>query len=319
MEKIQLIWSGETELPAGWELRPHTHDFFHLAYVKRGSLVFNADKVDYYLSEGSMILVSPLLLHSVPQDTHSLCIQCEIFFRILDSEMKDYFESQRVLVLHGASYLENHFSYICANYSSTEPLRVATVNSFLQTILFSFLTDKHNTENNSFVFVDSSRYSPLVKSILCYVEKNYDVKYNLSNLAIALGFNKNYLCTIFRRETGSTISEYLNYHRIRIILMLLQYTGYRKEIPIHEIAQQCGFADPSYFNRVFKKHTGMTPIEFISALSKYSDAAEQSAFQKYYSEHLDMKRYAIQESLEYMRGLKEASENNEVEDISLEE
>ena len=40
MEKLQLIWSGETELAVGWVLQPHTHDFFHLAYVHKGQLSF---------------------------------------------------------------------------------------------------------------------------------------------------------------------------------------------------------------------------------------------------------------------------------------
>jgi AraC-like DNA-binding protein len=137
------------------------------------------------------------------------------------------------------------------------------------------------------------------------------VKYDLVSLACALDFNKTYLCTVFRRETGITISEYFNYHRIRKILIFLQYVGYNKEVTIQELARQCGFMDPSYFNRVFKKYTGMTPIEFINALSKDSDGPEQSSFKKYYIEHLDLKRYSIQESLEYMRGLKAASEISE--------
>ena len=311
MEKLQLIWSGETELPAGWELQPHTHDFFHLAYVKRGNLVFNADGASYHLSEGSMILVPPFMVHSVPNDSHNLCIQYEVFFQILNPEMKELLEKQKVLVLHSASYLENPFSYIRANYNSADALRVSSVNSFLQTILFSFLAENPNSEIPPYVFVDSSGYSPLIQRILRYVETKYDMKYDLLSLALALGYNKNYLCTVFRKETGSSISEYLNYHRIRIILVLLQYTGCNKAVRIHELAQQCGFMDASYFNRVFKKYTGMTPIEFINALSKDSDGPEQSAFQKYYIEHLDLKRYSIQESLEYMRGLKAASELNE--------
>ena len=57
---------------------------------------------------------------------------------------------------------------------------------------------------------------------------------------------------------------------------------------------------------VYKKYTGMTPTEFIKALSKGADGAEQSAFRKYYNENLDLKSCPIRESLEYMRGLLEA-------------
>ncbi len=72
MEKIQFIWSGETELPVGWVLQPHCHDFFHLAYVRTGQLIFCADKLDYPLTEGSAILLPPGVVHTVPEDTHRI-------------------------------------------------------------------------------------------------------------------------------------------------------------------------------------------------------------------------------------------------------
>ena len=75
MRKMQFIWSGEAELPSGWALQPHSHDFFHLAYVRRGHLIFRADEKDYPLLGGSLILFSPGTVHGVPKDTHNLCIQ----------------------------------------------------------------------------------------------------------------------------------------------------------------------------------------------------------------------------------------------------
>ena len=120
-------------------------------------------------------------------------------------------------------------------------------------------------------------------------KKDSDRKYDLSNLARTLGFNKNYLCTVFRRETGITISEYVNYHKIRKILITLQYNGYNKDFPLHEIADQYGYVNASYFNRVFKKYTGMTPTEFMNALSEGAD----SPFQKYYTEYLTKKYSAL--------------------------
>jgi AraC-like DNA-binding protein len=204
------------------------------------------------------------------------------------------------------------------HYRSTDLLCSSAIESFLCTILLSFLTEKPNSEGNSESssggYVDASLYSPLVQRVLSHVEKNPNEKYNLSSLALSLGFNKSYLCTVFRRETGITISDYINYNRIRKILIMLQYNGYNKNFPIHELAHQFGYPNPSYFNRVFKKYTGMTPIEFINALSKCSDDSNPSAFQKYYIEYLDMKRYSIQESLEYMRGLKDAAEISEFSD-----
>ena len=87
-------------------------------------------------------------------------------------------------------------------------------------------------------------------------------------------------------------------------MSILQYTNYNKDFPIHELVDQFGYVNTSYFNRVFKKYTGMTPTEFVNALSE----PEPSAFQKYYNEYVDLNRYPIRESLEYMQGMKDALE-----------
>ena len=306
MGKIQFIWSGETELPAGWALQTHSHDFFHLAYVQKGRLIFRADDVDYPLSDGSLILIPPGVVHAVPKDTHNLCTQYEVMFRVPDPQLQSLLETKEVLILHGASHLEHLFSYIRMHYNSVDPLCAPCAESFLCAILFSLLTGSPGSEGSYAGYVDSSRYSPLVQRILCHVEKDCSGKYDLPGLALSLGLHKSYLCTVFRRETGITISEYINYHRIRAILITLQYNGYNREVPIHELADQHGYVNASYFNRVFKKYTGITPTEFMTALSKGSD----NPFQKYYNEYLDLKRYPIKESLEYMRGLKDVSEKS---------
>ena len=304
MEKLQLIWSGETELPVGWVLQPHTHDFYHLAYVRRGELTFQADSQDYPLAEGSLILLPPGVVHAVPEDAHNLCTQLEVMFRIADSELQPLFNAKRVPVLHGAAHLEPLFSYICTHYKSADPLCISCIDAFLSTILFSFLAGKPAPEEDSAGYVDGVGYSPLVQRILSYVEKESDRKYDLSNLALSLGFHKNYLCTAFHRETGVTISAYVNYHRIRKVLITLQYNGYNKDFPIRELADQYGYGNPSYFNRVFKTYTGLTPTEFMHAL------ATNSRFQKYYTEYLDLKRHPVKESIQYMRGLQSVTETD---------
>ena len=140
MENLQLIWSGETELPVGWVLQPHTHDFFHLAYVHRGQLRFFADGQDYPMTEGSLILLPPGVVHAVPEDAHNLCTQYEVLFRMAAPELQVFFSAKKVLVLHNASHLEPLFSYICTHYKNTQPVCAASVDAFLRTILLSFLT-----------------------------------------------------------------------------------------------------------------------------------------------------------------------------------
>lgn len=305
MSAFQFMWCGEAELPAGWALHPHSHDFFHLAYVRSGNLIFHAGETDYPLSQGNMILIPPHMVHGIPQDTHSLCIQCEILVQIEDPELKALLDTKKALVLHNASHLENLFTYVRMHYRSTDPFSSACVDSFMSTILYSFLINNPNFEDYNGGYVDISHYSPLVQRIIVYIEAKTTEKYDLSGLALALGLNKSYICTVFRRETGVTISDYINYNRIRKILILLQYTQSNNDFSIQALAEQYGYENPSYFNRVFKKLTGITPLEFKTSIVTTSDNAEQTAFQEYYNKYMDMNRYPIKESLEYMQGLKD--------------
>lgn len=308
MDNLQFIWSGESELPAGWALQPHVHDFFHLAYVQRGALIFHADGVPYPLSHGSLILLPPGVTHAIPGDSHNLCSQIEVMFRLTDPLLQGLLDTRTVRALHDAAHLEPLFSYIQLHYTSADPLRIQCTASFLQTILFSLLTGDQNSCEDFVGYVDPRGYSPLVQHILTQIEKEFNSKYDLSRLALSLGFNKNYLCTVFRRETGITISEYVNYRRIRAILITLQYNGYIQDVPMHALANEFGYGNASYFNRVFKKFTGMTPTEFMDALSAGTDSREPTPFQKYYTQHLDLKSFPIRESLAYMQGLKAAAE-----------
>ncbi|MGN0793800.1 MAG: helix-turn-helix domain-containing protein [Aristaeellaceae bacterium] len=64
--------------------------------------------------------------------------------------------------------------------------------------------------------------------------------------------------TCFKNETGRTIKCYLTNYRIEQAQKLLRNEHYRSK----EIAARCGFSDNGYFTKVFRRSTGMTPLEY---------------------------------------------------------
>ena len=71
----------------------------------------------------------------------------------------------------------------------------------------------------------------------------------LDELAAEAGLAPKYLCRVFRQVTGRTPIDYLNYYRIECAAELLCTTT----DSITDVALSCGFNDPSYFSRMFRR------------------------------------------------------------------
>ena len=98
----------------------------------------------------------------------------------------------------------------------------------------------------------------ITKKAIRYISKNFAGNLTLEDVAEHVHLNATYFSTLFKQSTGSTFREYLNMVRIEESKRLLTSTDYS----ILEIALATGFEDQSYFSKVFKKHTGLTPKQY---------------------------------------------------------
>lgn len=98
-------------------------------------------------------------------------------------------------------------------------------------------------------------HSPLIRRVLAYAETDLSADLTLKSLSAHLGVNASYLSTLFSKEMGMSLTEYVNTLRISHAKILLENT----DIPIKSIASRCGIEDIHYFTRVFKKTCGVTP------------------------------------------------------------
>lgn len=104
-------------------------------------------------------------------------------------------------------------------------------------------------------------HSQLIRKLLMLVEADLMSDLGLSALARALNVNSSYLSSLFKKEMGMTLTEYVGRRRINHAKLLLETTG----LQIQAIAQQCGIPDVNYFTRTFKKYAGLTPKEYRTA------------------------------------------------------
>ncbi len=108
------------------------------------------------------------------------------------------------------------------------------------------------------LFMTPEKSSKIVKNAAEYISQHFSEDISLASVAEKLHVNTSYLSTLFRQVTGMTFKEHLNRVRIEEAARLLSNTDY----PVMEIAIACGYKDQSYFTKVFKKLTGLTPKQY---------------------------------------------------------
>ncbi len=104
----------------------------------------------------------------------------------------------------------------------------------------------------------SIKNAELIKAAIKYINENYKNDITLADISGYIKLNPSYFSAIFKKETGIGFSDYVNKVRVDESKRLLSDT----RISILDIALDVGFESQSYFTKVFKKFTGMTPKQY---------------------------------------------------------
>ena len=107
-------------------------------------------------------------------------------------------------------------------------------------------------------------YSSPVQKTITHIDSNLSGNISTSTLANMQKVSASYLSSIFKKETGKSITEYINLKRVEMAQDLLKKTN----LQVQTIAQHCGIMDMNYFSKVFKKYVGKTPKEYRESFRK---------------------------------------------------
>lgn len=102
------------------------------------------------------------------------------------------------------------------------------------------------------------RHRKEITLIAEYLNKNYDRKISLDNIAKQVNMNKSYLCRMFKKETGQNLMSYLNNIRMEKAGEFLK----QADASVKEAAAAVGVGDPFYFCKIFIKHHGISPTDY---------------------------------------------------------
>lgn len=105
-------------------------------------------------------------------------------------------------------------------------------------------------------------YTELIQKAIVFIYEHSKAKISLKDVAAALHVNACYLSSIFKKETGKSLTVFITELKVEEAKRLLESTAF----PITTICYEIGFDNPSYFTEVFKKVTGMTPKDYKAQL-----------------------------------------------------
>ncbi|MDR2530535.1 MAG: helix-turn-helix transcriptional regulator [Oscillospiraceae bacterium] len=105
-------------------------------------------------------------------------------------------------------------------------------------------------------------YTAVVRKVMERVERDFALKLTLEGLAKDAFVSRTHLCHLFKKETGRTLSSFINEVRVRKSKAFL----YNPSLTIADAAKLSGFTNAGYFTKVFRNHEGISPGEFKEEL-----------------------------------------------------
>lgn len=222
--------------------------------ILRGQDQFVVDSQPLVLNEGQCLIIPPDTEHTFSNSTNTNTEHMELKFTITNPSMH-----ARVLRVSG-QVLENElantlFKHILREYATQCNPADDAPAAYLTALLHSLTEEDRHQSPRQFTYVDASGFSILAQRVIRYLEAHYAEDISLDTLAAALGYNKTYLCGVFKKDTDLTILDCLNTIRIRRAAELIVYSDHS----LSQVSELCGFSSVSHFNRVFLKYVGATP------------------------------------------------------------
>lgn len=108
--------------------------------------------------------------------------------------------------------------------------------------------------------IPTQRNKKLIDKAISYIEENYHKDIELAEIALHSNVSDSYLIRTFKKVIGETPNQYIISYRIKKAQHLL------KECSVNEASAAVGFKNYSYFSTVFKKITGLSPLQYQKKL-----------------------------------------------------
>lgn len=244
---------------------PHTHDFYVLLLVEKGSGVHTIDFEAFQIGQRQIHVLFPGQVHqwNLGKTTSALQLMIsEAVFSLVHTTaaLKTLlFQAEPVLSLSKKEFEAIRHEFYCIQQellvvNPVWPVLYARTNLLIQLICREAQVNREGLRPQPM--------NPMVTNFQLLLDVNYLQEKTVAFYAASLFISPNYLNILCQRQLNCSAQE-LIHNRVLLEAKRLIHTS---EKSIKEIAYSLGFDDPAYFSNFFKSKTGLTPRQFRAQL-----------------------------------------------------
>lgn len=251
------------KLTEGIDASLHGHCFVEIFYVISGTAPHKFDGgATETLQSGDCFLILPSHLHEFlvrkTQCTHRDILIRESLFKdacdFISPQLYNNFVSgiippKIVLSPTKINYFEQKINTISQMLPTQISQRTAISRSFIIELLEAFFFNEQTS--------NTKEIPAWFRQLLTNFNTVSYMQQGLPAITKEFNYDKKYMCRVFKKYMNMTMTEYLNHVRLDYALTMIQSSNTN----ILTIAQNLGFSSISYFNVIFKKRYGITPLE----------------------------------------------------------
>ena len=252
---------------------PHTHDYFQMYLVTKGSVAHFTNHGSAILLRGDMLIVPPKCVHYIDQSkdsefySFSFTPECLSAINAENSFALDFIWSINAKSNDKVSFndeqtarIESTFSSAYVEFTEKGIAHEEVLSNYLNVLITVFArkyVENDNAPNIKALYGNTEQ----IKRSIEYVNQNFAENFTLRDMAQYSALSVSVFCKAFKQISGYTFNEYLHRARISAYKKLIS-----KGVKITVASGLVGYREFSTFYRNFKKITGYSPEEYLKRI-----------------------------------------------------